>query len=124
MKQRVLIVEDEEYVRTLLRENLEAEGLEVVCASTGKEALDLAKKNHLDLAVIDIGLPDITGFDVCKGLQADYRTSNVPLVILSAQKENKYRKEMKDLGLKNFFSKPYDPVALGRYLKELLPVAG
>ena len=120
----MLIVEDETFARTLLKDNLEFEGFEVECAANGSLALELAKKVQLDIAVIDVGLPDMTGWEVCKGLQRDVRTAETTLVILSGKMRSEVLEGMKKLGLKHFVPKPYDPIALGRMLKGLLPVKG
>ena len=116
---KVLIVEDQPNLRLLLKDNLELDGMEVVCASTGGEALELAWKSNPSVAVVDIGLPDIPGWEVCRRLRADDRTKDIELVILTAESRAKVADKLEALSLKHFVSKPYDPIAVGRMIKEL-----
>lgn len=120
MKNKILIVDDEEYLRELLRTNLEVEDFEVVSASTGQEALDLAWKVLPDLAIVDVGLPDMNGWEVCRRLQQDFRSADLPLVILTAEASGKVLAQMKELGLKHYVAKPYHPIDIVTFLKELL----
>ena len=119
MARRVLVVEDEASLQLLIKDNLEMEGLDVVCASTGRAALELAWKALPDVALVDIGLPDMTGWDVCERLRADFRTKNVVLVIVSAESRGVVTSKLAALKLRHFVSKPYDPIAVGQLVKSL-----
>ena len=80
---RILLVEDEEYLRGLIRLNLEMEAYEVVTASNGKDAVKLFHEQHFDLVVLDVMLPEMNGFQVCEQI----RLSNVktPIIFLTAK---------------------------------------
>ena len=76
MKGRILLVEDEENLRSTIALNLELEGYDLQCAVNGKEALQLFKANRFDIVVLDIMLPEINGLDVCREMRKENRTSN------------------------------------------------
>lgn len=80
---RILLVEDEEYLRGLIRLNLEMEDYEVVAATNGKDAVKLFHEQHFDLVVLDVMLPEMNGFQVCEQI----RLSNVktPIIFLTAK---------------------------------------
>ena len=69
MKNRILIVEDNPLERDILKEHIEKEGWEAVCADTGEEGLEKIKAGQIDLVVIDTMLPGINGFEVCKAIK-------------------------------------------------------
>ncbi|HTV24563.1 MAG TPA: response regulator, partial [Polyangiaceae bacterium] len=83
-RRRVLLVEDNPAHRYLLRRTLELAGFDVREAETGGEALRHAREQRPDIIVLDVHLPDILGFDVCKQLKADERTARIPVIQLSA----------------------------------------
>lgn len=114
----VLVVDDQEYVRILLTDNLEFDRFETTCASTGKEALSSAARRRPDLAIVDVGLPDMSGWDVCKALLQRY--PGMPIVVLSAQSAAQARGRMQQLGLRYFVAKPYDPIALSELVKQIV----
>ncbi len=79
----VLVVDDYEAHRYAAKRTLEAAGFAVLTAATGGEALTAARR-HPDLIVLDVGLPDMTGFDVCRLLRGDVATKDIPVVFMSA----------------------------------------
>ena len=81
---RVLIVDDEAANRSWLTKTLEPEGFVVVAATGGREAIDLAKASPPDYVVLDLMMPDVTGFDVVEALRADPTTRDVPIMVLTA----------------------------------------
>ena len=81
---RILLVDDERSVQTLLTYPLRKDGYEVITASTGQEALDRFGEAQFDLVVLDVMLPELDGFDVCRKLRA---TSGVPIIMLTAKAE-------------------------------------
>src|SRR5262249_4269764 len=107
MTRRILIVEDEESLLVLLRDILEMEGFECLTAGTGKAALDIAWKKCPELAIVDIGLPDVSGWEVCRRLREDFRTSAIKIIVLSAQTGSRDTPLMKQLGVNHFVRKPY-----------------
>ena len=84
----VLIIDDEQYIRELLEYNLEKEGYSVIPAASGEEGLDLARRNHPALIILDLMLPGIDGIDVCRRLKKDPRTADIPIIMASARGED------------------------------------
>ena len=82
---KILIVEDEEDIRSLVRYNLEAEGFAVVDASDGERGLHLAAKERPALIILDLMLPGLSGLEVCRLLRAQQDTASVPILILTAR---------------------------------------
>ena len=87
-RRTVLIVEDSRAQAMRLRGVLEAEALEVVVARTGQEGLDLAGLLRPDVIILDVGLPDINGFNVCLMLQAQAATARIPVIMLTQLDNN------------------------------------
>ncbi|MFN4812418.1 MAG: response regulator transcription factor [Bacteroidota bacterium] len=106
MKGRLLLVEDEENLRSTIALNLELEGYEVLCAENGKEALQLFKSNRFDLVVLDIMLPEINGLDVCREIRKENR--NVFILFLSARSMGSERIEGLKAGADDYLSKPFN----------------
>lgn len=124
MTRRVLIVEDEDSLLLLLKDILVMEGLECLTAATGKAALEIAWKKCPELAIVDIGLPDISGWEVCRRLREDFRTSTIKILVLSAQAGSRDTPLMRELGINHFVRKPYDPEKIGSLVKSMLEPHG
>ncbi|NLG79279.1 MAG: response regulator transcription factor [Firmicutes bacterium] len=102
----ILVVEDEESVRELVRVYLENEGFRVETASDGEEALNKVKANTPDLIILDIMLPKFDGWTVCREVK---KTSNVPIIMLSARTEEFDRVLGLELGADDYIPKPFSP---------------
>jgi two-component system KDP operon response regulator KdpE len=101
---RVLIVDDEPQITRALRVNLLARSFEVISAATGKQALDAASHHHPDVVVLDLGLPDMDGIDVIRGLRG---WSTVPILILSGRLESNQKIQALDAGADDYVTKPF-----------------
>jgi DNA-binding response OmpR family regulator len=101
---RILLVDDEQSVQTLLSYPLRAEGYEVVQALDGQEALDRFGEGHFDLVVLDVMLPRLDGFDVCRQLRA---RSGVPIIMLTAKAEEFDKVLGLELGADDYITKPF-----------------
>jgi PAS domain S-box-containing protein len=99
----VLVVDDELNIRRFIKHELSNRGHDVIEASGGKEAVDLARKFHPDLITLDITMPDINGFDVTAVLKNDPQTKDIPILIISVieDKQKAYR-----LGANDYITKP------------------
>lgn len=82
MSSRILVVEDDERIRSSMRLALEDEGYEIGEAASGEDALDLFEAEHFDLALIDLMLPGMDGFECCRALR---RNSAIPIIIVTAR---------------------------------------
>src|SRR5689334_24367399 len=101
---RVLVVDDEPQILRAMATNLKARDYEVVLASTGEEALELAAEQHPDVVVLDIGLPGIDGIEVVRGLRG---WTNVPIIMLSVREDETDKVEALDAGADDYVTKPF-----------------
>lgn len=110
MKVKVLVVDDEKDIVDLIKYNLEKENEFIVTtAYDGKQALELASTDKPDLILLDIMMPELNGFDVCKKLKSDNSTSKIPVVFLTA-KENEIDEIVGlELGADDYIQKPISP---------------
>jgi DNA-binding response OmpR family regulator len=106
MTGRVLVVDDDETVRDVVRRYLERDGHEVVVAGDGESALQLVAKQLPDLIVLDLMLPGIDGLEVCRRLRQRY---SVPIVMLTALGEEEDRVVGLQLGADDYVTKPFSP---------------
>ncbi len=117
---RVLIVDDEPDLRSVLRFGLEAERFEVLEAADGEEGLRLACDQVPDLIVLDLMLPRMDGYKVCRALKFDDRYRRIPVIILSARQGETDRRLALDLGADAYLTKPYDMKDLVTRIRERL----
>ena len=103
----ILIVEDEKDIRELLAYNLSREGFSVIEADNGMAALNLAVMKHPDLVVLDLMLPGMDGLSVCKQLQRDPATADIPVIMLTAKGEEVDRIVGLELGAADYIVKPF-----------------
>ena len=120
MEDTVLIVEDEADVVDLLRYNLSKAGFAVLIASDGLKGLEIARKNRPDLVVLDIRLPEIDGYGVCKALKNDSHTAALPIIIRTARGEPSDRVHGLEIGADDYMTKPFSPRELVLRIKALL----
>ncbi len=109
-KNRILVVDDEDALRTVLSSELEGEGYKVASASDGAEAIDILKKDEFDLILLDIKMPNVDGFEVLKFVKETHPDTKV--IMLTGFADLKNAIESKKLGAEDFVSKPYDLVDL------------
>ena len=117
---RVLIVDDYEANITALRKLLEGQGYEVLTATNGRDALDLVHREHPDLVLLDVVMPDVSGLDVCASLKNVAETCLTPVVLVSALQERATRIEGLEAGADDFLSKPVDPQELYARVRSLI----
>jgi DNA-binding response OmpR family regulator len=101
----VLVVEDEEQMRTMLEDNLQFDGYRVTSVSSGEEALGELERQAYALVLLDVRLPGISGFDVCRRLRS--RGTRVPVIMLTARTQEADRVEGLDVGADDYVSKPF-----------------
>jgi len=117
VKAKILIVEDEPAILDNLQYVLEAEGLETVRLSEGLAVLPLVARERFDLILIDIGLPDITGLDLCKEIR---KTHSTPIIFLTARTGEIDRVVGLEIGADDYISKPFSPRELAARVKAVL----
>ena len=126
---RILLIDDEVPIQRAVAPLLRSRGYEVELAATGEEALELLRGTMPDLIVLDLGLPDMEGLDICRRVRAE---SAVPIVVLSARGAEADKVASLDLGADDYVTKPFGPeellarirVALRRVLSEDEPETG
>ena len=82
---KIALIEDDTDLYNLVQYNLDKEGFQVVGSQTGKGALDLCRREHPDLVILDIMLPDSDGLEICKGIRANTELANTPVIFLTAR---------------------------------------
>jgi CheY-like chemotaxis protein len=107
-KGRILVVEDDIDISKMLRIYFDSQGYEVLVANRGNEALDICKMKLPNVVVLDIQLPDIDGFEVCRNLRANTRTSYVPIIFLTQKDERSDKIAGLELGADDYVTKPFD----------------
>jgi two-component system alkaline phosphatase synthesis response regulator PhoP len=120
-RKRVLIVDDEDLTRILLSQVLERANVgpvEVLMAEDGEQAVQIAEQSRPDLVLLDLLMPKMNGYDVCKHLRAipDYAPY---IIILTARGQNTDRQQAKDSGANDFMTKPFNPSGLLAQLRAL-----
>ena len=109
---RVMVVDDDEVILQLVAMNLELEGHEVVTATTGSQALEVARDEHPEVLVLDVMLPELDGLQVCRLLHGDTATATIPVVLLSARALHSDVEQGLAAGAVDYVTKPFDPLDL------------
>ena len=104
----VLVVDDEEQNRTLLRDSLEARGYEIAEAENGMQALEKVAERPPDVILLDLMMPKMDGFEVCRRIKKDLKTAHIPILIVTALSERKERLMGIAAGANDFLNKPID----------------
>jgi DNA-binding response OmpR family regulator len=108
----ILAAEDDEDVLSLVAFRLERSGYAVLKARDGEEALQLARDNRPDLAVLDVGMPKLDGLEVTRQLRADESTSRIPIILLTAWVQEADLQRGFDAGANDYVRKPFSPMEL------------
>ncbi|HBG10655.1 MAG: response regulator transcription factor [Limnochordia bacterium] len=117
IKQKILIVDDEPSIQELIGFNLEQSGFDTAIAADGFAALEMFESYKPDLIVLDLMLPGKDGYDVCKEIR---RTSNVPIIMLTAKETELERVLGLELGADDYMTKPFSPLELVARIKAVL----
>jgi len=120
MATKVLVVEDDPAARRLVSFALEQEGYEVLTASNGLEGLTKAQTERPEILVLDVMLPGLDGFEVCRRLRADTETSGVLVLMLSAKAQESDKTTGLKMGADDYLAKPADPLEVAARVKTLL----
>jgi DNA-binding response OmpR family regulator len=114
---RILVADDEEAMLLLLRVNLSMRGFDVVEARDGAAALELARAQPFDLLLLDVMMPELSGFDAARELREDPATADIPFVFLSARADQTDRARGLELGALDYITKPFNPLELCDHLE-------
>ncbi len=119
-RERILIVDDEEDIRELVRVSLEKEGYHTLAAASGEQALKIAKTEVPDIIVLDLMMPGIDGLEVAKQLKSDNHTAPIGIVMLSAKGEESDIITGLELGADDYVTKPFSPRILIARIRSVL----
>lgn len=117
MVNKILVVEDENILREVIVDYLIDDGYQVLEAADGEKALELFQSDSIDLVILDIGLPKIDGWSVCRRIR---KNSNIPIIILTARSDEDDSILGYELGADDYLIKPYNPRVLMAKVKRFL----
>lgn len=120
MKKIILFIEDEPDHIIMIGERLKADGFKFISAMDGEEGLKKAKKEKVDLILLDIVMPKIDGVEVCRQLKQDPGTSKIPVLILTASGVKDIEDKCLNAGADDFLRKPYEPAEFIGKIKALI----
>ena len=120
-KPKILVVEDEPAIAETIEYALQTDGFDVICLQTGYPALALVAETTVDLVILDIGLPDISGIELCKRIRKD---SSVPVIFLTARSDEIDRVVGLEIGGDDYVIKPFSPRELAARVKAVLRRTG
>ena len=112
MTAKLLIVDDEPPMRRLLQqslEDLEDEGVEILLAEDGAIALEIIKAEKPDLILLDVMMPRMNGFEVCKMVKQELKMEDVTIILLTAKGQEADRQQGEEVGADQYITKPFDP---------------
>lgn len=116
----ILLVDDERAIRTICRVNLEGDGMAVIEAADGAEALERVRQQQPSLVLLDVMMPGVDGWNVAEQLAGDPATRAIPVVFLSARAAREDREHAQELGAVGYIVKPFDPLELAAFVREVL----
>jgi two-component system, OmpR family, alkaline phosphatase synthesis response regulator PhoP len=119
-KKRVLVVEDDPHVVIFVTDTLEYMGFFVLVARNGIEGLEKARKEKLDLIILDVMMPEMDGYEVCRHLKTDIKTQHLPILMLTAKGQLQDKVKGLDIGADDYLAKPYDKEEFESRVKALI----
>ena len=119
-KEQILIIEDDKHISKLVKYNADKAGYDCTVAGDGEEALDVLNKQGADLIILDIMLPKMDGFEVCRAIKQNAKLKNIPIIMLTAKGEEVDRIVGLELGADDYVVKPFSPRELILRIKAIL----
>lgn len=119
-KKKILVVDDELDIVSMIKMRLEANGFEVLTAADGNTAYAKAKSDNPDLIILDLMLPGIDGYQVCRLLKFDEKYRHIPIIMLTARSQQEDREWGQKVGADYYLTKPFEPKELLGKIKELI----
>ena len=116
----ILIADDNAVIRELLVRFVVDEGHHVIVATNGSEALELVRREHPDLVLLDVTMPDLDGFEVCRALKSDERTALIPITMMTVLDDIENRRKGLESGADDFLTKPFDALLLRARIRSQL----
>lgn len=125
MSQKILIVDDEDHLRMLIEqtlEDLEDEGVELLTACNGEEALEMIVKEKPNLVFLDVMMPKMNGIEVCRKVKQELKLNDIFIIILTAKGQELDKQKGKDVEADIYMTKPFDPDDLLEKAREVLSI--
>jgi len=119
-EKKILVVEDDEHISRLVKYNLEKAGFGCIVVSTGEKSLEVLNREAVDLVILDIMLPEMDGFQVCKQVRKEEKFSAIPIIMLTAKGEEVDRVVGFELGADDYIVKPFSVRELVLRVKAIL----
>lgn len=123
MEKKLLIVDDEAHIRMLIEqtlEDLEDEGVELLFAENGEQALELIKREEPDLVFLDVMMPKMNGMEVCQKVKKELNLNHVYIILLTAKGQEVDRQKGLEMGADRYMTKPFDPDEMLSVAEEIL----
>jgi len=115
---RILAVDDDRELTQLLQLVFESRGFGVTIANNGRQALDSLERELPEVILLDLMMPGMSGQEVCRQIRANPRTSNIPIIILTAKSDTETKREMMEAGATEYLVKPIRPIDLIQRTRE------
>lgn len=123
MQKKILIVDDEKDIVDAVSFRLEHAGYQVITAYEGLEGFEKARRDKPDLIILDLMLPKMDGYKICRMLKFDEKYKAIPIILFTARAEGSSSKTSEEVGADAYITKPFEPQALLAKIKELLKEA-
>ena len=120
MQKKILVVDDETQLVEMLKMRLKTNGYEILTAYDGREALEKARNQKPDLIILDLMLPKIDGYKVCRMLKFDEKYKSIPIILFTARVQDVDKEMGSQVGADAYIVKPFEPQVLLCKIKELL----
>ena len=120
MKKKILLVDDEPEIQVIIRSRLTAAGYDVIIAQDGQEGLDMARSEAPDAVLLDLMIPKLDGFKVCRMLKFDKAFENIPVIIFSARGSDADKKMAEQVGANAYMVKPFNLEVFFQTIQRLL----
>ena len=119
MARKILTCDDEKHIVRLIQVNLERQGYEVVTANNGAECLEKVASEHPDLIVLDVMMPEMTGFEVLEALKKNPESERIPVIMLTARAQDADVLKGWQGGVECYLTKPFNPMELIAFVKRI-----
>jgi chemosensory pili system protein ChpA (sensor histidine kinase/response regulator) len=117
---RVLVVDDSLVVRKVMQKDLEADGLEVETAIDGVNALEVLDRSRFDIALVDIEMPRMNGYELLEQMRLNPRYQYLPVIIITSRSGSQHKQRAMDLGADGYITKPYDIAVLDQLMRDVI----
>lgn len=124
MAKTILVVDDEVEILNLVQKILTNGDYRIITAKNAEEAFIILEKEKADLILLDVMMPEVDGFEVCRRLKAEARTKDIPVIMLTVLATNSDIRKALDLGAMAYLIKPFDPDVLAKEIQNVLSSSG